>query len=329
MLALGGSSPNDLEANADRRSLGSREVEPPRRRLCPILLASQSNTCESVESRGGLREFVREGHILAPNSKAQLTRTAILSAAEDHFARRGFVATRLEDVAAVVGLKRAALFYHFRDKQSLYDAVIANAFGELAAGLEEAFSGPSPVSVRIERAVEVWVDTIAKRPTIARLILRHAAEAEEHGKQGVFPGAEQLLLTAWSLFEQGRANGELHPVNDDPFHAASAVLGATIFYVSALGSLLPNAHFNPLAPEQVAAHRRDALRTVRMLLGIRPAGPKGRRPASSTSHGADDSGTVAGRDERAVKRQARPGADSGGNKAHGIPRRPRAGRTRS
>jgi TetR/AcrR family transcriptional regulator len=212
--------------------------------------------------------------ILAPIPKAKLTRAAILAAAEAHFARRGFVATRLEDVAAAVGLKRAALFYHFRDKQSLYDAVISEAFAPLVAGLTEAFSAADAPSARIERAVEVWVDTIMNRPTIARLILRHAAEAEDHTPGGMFPGTQQLLVAAWSLFEQGRASGELNPVNDDPFHAASAVLGATIFYVSALSSLLPNAEFNPLAPEQAAAHKRDALRTVRMLLGIRPPGRK-------------------------------------------------------
>jgi hypothetical protein len=131
------------------------------------------------------------------------------------------------------------------------------------------FSAPHPISVRIERAVDVWVDTILMRPTIARLILRHAAEAEEHATKGMFPGVERLVRSAWSLWEQGRASGELRPVGNDPFHAASAVLGATIFYVAALSSLLPNSQFNPLAPEQVAAHKRDALLTVRMLLGIR------------------------------------------------------------
>lgn len=210
-----------------------------------------------------------EALILEPSPKAERTRAAILAAAEDQFAKRGYVATRLEDVAAAVGLKRAALFYHFKDKQSLYEAVIADAFGLLAARLDEAFSAPDPVAVRLERAVEVWVDTIVARPTLARLILRHAAEADEHASQVMFPAVEKLLQKSWSLFEQGRASGELQPVHADPFHAASAVLGTTVFYVAALSRLLPNAAFNPLAPEQVAAHKRDALHTVRLLLGIR------------------------------------------------------------
>ncbi len=68
--------------------------------------------------------------------------------------------------------------------------------------------------------------------------------------------------------QQTELSGEFKAVHEDPFHAASAVIGAAVFYVSALAPLLPNATFNPLAPEQVAAHERDALRTVRVLLGI-------------------------------------------------------------
>ena len=193
------------------------------------------------------------------------------------------MATRLEDVAAAVELKRAALFYHFRDKKSLYEAVVAEAFGSLVSGPPRSVHAARTRSpVRIERAVEVWVDTIVTRPTLARLILRHAAEADDHATGAMFPGVEDFVGAAWSLFEEGRASGELKPVNEDPFHAASAVLGATIFYISALGSLLPNAEFNPLAAEQMIAHKRDALRTVRMLLGIRVSRRKRVRPAPPT-----------------------------------------------
>jgi TetR/AcrR family transcriptional regulator len=206
---------------------------------------------------------------LEASPKAERTRVAILAAAEEQFARGGYVATRLEDIAAAVGLKRAALFYHFRDKQTLYDAVIAVAFSSLVTRLEEAFAAEGSIAVRIERATEIWVDEMIARPTLARLILRHAAEAEEHAAHDIFPGAARLLATAWSLFENGRAKGELNPVHGDPFHAASAVLGSTVFYVLGLSAFLPNADFAVVAPEQVKEHKQNALQTMRLLLGIR------------------------------------------------------------
>ena len=201
-------------------------------------------------------------------AKALRTRAAILTAAERLFAKRGYAATRLEDVADAVGVKRAALFYHFRDKQALYDAVIEEAFGDLVARLETALTAGGPIGPRVEGAVEVWVDAIQARPALARLVLRHAADAEERPAAPLFPAAERLLRIAWALFEEGRRSGELEPLHGDPFHAASALIGATVFYVSALAPLLPLRAFDPLAPEQMAAHKRDALRTARRLLGI-------------------------------------------------------------
>jgi TetR/AcrR family transcriptional regulator len=218
--------------------------------------------------------------VVEPGVRAERTRTAILVAAEQQFARRGFVATRLEDVAAAVDLKRAALFYHFRDKQSLYDAVLADAFGSLASRLHDAFVAAEPIAVRVERAVEAWVDTVLARPTLARLILRHAAEADEHGAQGIFPNASHFMSVGASLFEQARAAGEFKPVYDDPFQVASAVIGATVFYVTALAPLVPGSEQSALTEERGAAHKRDVVRMLRLLLGVTPpsshAGARGK-----------------------------------------------------
>ena len=72
----------------------------------------------------------------------------------------------------------------------------------------------------------------------------------------------------FQLFRAGRESGELNPLNNDPFHAASAILGTTVFYVAAMSALLPN-QFEPLDPDQVASHREEALSSARRLLGIK------------------------------------------------------------
>jgi hypothetical protein len=101
--------------------------------------------------------------------------------------------------------------------------------------------------------------------------------AEDHGTTGLFLGAERLLRLSWSMYGEGCASGELKPVLEDPFHAASSVIGTTVFYVAGFSALLPGADVRPPAPEQAEAHKRDALRKVRLLLGIR-ATPTKRAP---------------------------------------------------
>jgi TetR/AcrR family transcriptional regulator len=200
--------------------------------------------------------------------KAERMRSAILAAAEEQFARGGYAATRLDDVAESMGMTGTALLYYFRDKGALYDAMMENAFGALASRVGEVLSADATVAERIERAVEVWIDTIVERPALARLILRHIADSEQHPNRSVYSASDAFLRLAFALFEHGKRTGELNPIHDHPYHAASAIIGSTIFYASALAQIVPAGDFDPLSAAQVAAHKRDAVLTTRRYLGI-------------------------------------------------------------
>ena len=208
--------------------------------------------------------------VIEPNgAKAERTRARILAAAETLFSKQGYAATRLEDVADALKLTRAALFYYYRDKQALYDAMLDNAFGSLAQQLNDVLAADKKgIAERIELAVDAWVNAIAARPTLAGLILRFVADGAEQPAHSLFSENDRIPMKFWSLFQQGRKTGELKPLHDDPFHAASAVIGTTVFYVSALAALVPHGRFRPLDPKQIAAHKREALHATRRLLGI-------------------------------------------------------------
>lgn len=201
-------------------------------------------------------------------AKAERTRATILSAAEDLFSRQGYAATRLEDVADVVGVKRAALFYYYRDKQTLYDAMLLDAFGSLSRRLNEIVLADRSVAERIELAAGAWVDAIVARPTLARLILRLVADGTAPATHGVFLDDNKLAMQFLALFQQGCRNGDLKPLHDNPFHAASAVVGTTVFFVAALAALVPQGRFEPLGPGQVAAHKQEVLFALRRSLGM-------------------------------------------------------------
>ena len=206
-----------------------------------------------------------EDYIVA---KGERKRAVILNAAERLFATQGFAATRLEDVAEEVGLTRAALFYHFRDKQQLYDAMIIEAFAPLNDKLKTILARTDDsIAKRVESALDAWVDALVSRPTLARLILRFVADGVEP-LQRIFFDEDQVPEKFLALFEEGRRTGELKPLHDDPFHSASAAIGTTVFYVGALSTLLPHGHFQPLDPDHVTAHKQETQHTIRRLLGI-------------------------------------------------------------
>lgn len=59
------------------------------------------------------------------NADGQRTRQAILDAALDLFAQKGYFGTSLRDVASAVGVRESALYNYFKSKDALFDALIA------------------------------------------------------------------------------------------------------------------------------------------------------------------------------------------------------------
>src|SRR5574338_885355 len=87
------------------------------------------------------------------------TRAQIVAAAERHFAERGFEATRLDDIAADVGIRPAAIFYHFGDKQELHAAVL----DEILKGAIGTLPSDGSIAERLQASLTGWVDYGAQR----------------------------------------------------------------------------------------------------------------------------------------------------------------------
>lgn len=61
-------------------------------------------------------------------SRVAVTRDRILSVARDLFAEQGFAGTSVRDIAAALGVTKAALYYHFTSKDEILDAMMTPTF---------------------------------------------------------------------------------------------------------------------------------------------------------------------------------------------------------
>ncbi len=94
-------------------------------------------------------------------------REQILEAATEAFARTGFRATSLDDIAVAAGVSRPILYRHFDSKAELYRGVLDRARLRLAA----AVGGPDFT----EASIDALLAAAAKDPSGFRLLFRHAA----------------------------------------------------------------------------------------------------------------------------------------------------------
>jgi TetR/AcrR family transcriptional regulator len=200
---------------------------------------------------------------VARRSSGLETRAEILAAAERHFAEVGFEAARLEDIAADVGIRRAAIFYHFGDKQELYTAVLDEVF----RGAMAAAPTTGSAAERLEASLTGWIEYVASRPTVARLILREAASAKPAVFSAFVRAGSAPVTWFRKVIDEGVASGELRPLTD-PHRFVSLMGATTVFHFAAMPWLTFDVPFDPWSRAELAKHKREIVLLARVMLGI-------------------------------------------------------------
>src|SRR5262249_37092644 len=127
----------------------------------------------------GASEARRAVRIAGPGKTRGVdTRRATLRAAEEVFARLGYAGARMDDVAELVGIRRASLVRYFRDKPTLYGALLDDLFGDLLGRYEAAMATPGTFVERFLRTTEVWANHVEDRPALLRIVLWEIAAAD-------------------------------------------------------------------------------------------------------------------------------------------------------
>lgn len=106
-------------------------------------------------------------------NKGQRTANRILDAAEDLFARWGFGATSLRDIAVQAGIQQPGLYKHFAGKEDLYRQVHERALKPLFDLMQDILDGPDDMP-GLAALTGRMTDLLALHPNIAGLLIRAA-----------------------------------------------------------------------------------------------------------------------------------------------------------
>lgn len=161
------------------------------------------------------------------------TRERMLDVAEVLFQSRGFAGVTVEDITAVLGVKKPNLYNHFRDKNDLYVAVRQRRLNNLAADLTVALAGGRAFRERLEAAVAA----LLKNPFFLSALVNRDSESFLSGEARdlLFARAFGTVYEPLTrLLNEGAAQGEL-PLSRDktPFAYESLIALVAHFGASA------------------------------------------------------------------------------------------------
>jgi AcrR family transcriptional regulator len=216
----------------------------------------------SARRRGAKRAGRAAGRRGTRAARRDERRAAILAAALEEFAARGFAATRLDDVARRAGVAKGTIYLHFRDKESLFQELVRAMLSPLVGTIEATALRDLPIRAVIETIVDVFVNEIygTRRKDVIRLIITEGSRFPKLAEVYYREVIARVLPVMRARLTLAVERGELP---DDALARFPQLLVAP-----ALVAIIWNALFGRMAPLDV----RELMRAhLDVLFGVRSA----------------------------------------------------------
>jgi AcrR family transcriptional regulator len=154
----------------------------------------------------------------------------VLDAALEIFARNGFAATRMDDIAKAAGLSKAAIYLYFASKEDVFKALIETRIVSLRTQIASVGNAmiDDPVA-GLRHVVRLWAasNTDGRMIAIPRIILAESARFPELADYYHRVVITQMQAILFQLLEAGIAKGLFR--NIEPKIAARALVAPMMF----------------------------------------------------------------------------------------------------
>ena len=190
------------------------------------------------------------------------TRAALLQAARELFAEKGYAGTGTEEIVARARVTRGALYHHFRDKPGLFAAVMEAVAADLAQQLvarqlSGTAAGTTGARDQLREGFQAFLDACTGSD-FQRIVLVDGPAVLGHGAWSDLVEQYGLgLLRTW--LQRAIDDGQVDPLPVDPLaRLLAALIGEASLYIARAGD--------------PARARREAGATIdRILIGLRPS----------------------------------------------------------
>jgi TetR/AcrR family transcriptional regulator, biofilm operon repressor len=124
-----------------------------------------------------------------PNAEGRHTRLAILEAALDLFAEKGYFGTSLRDISKTVGVRGSALYNYFSSKEALFEALLVASHAEKSDRLYAVLGEPITDLRRVlEQFATLALDTFCepRQQKLFRILMSDGVRLAREGRVNLF-----------------------------------------------------------------------------------------------------------------------------------------------
>ncbi|MBW1906679.1 MAG: TetR/AcrR family transcriptional regulator, partial [Deltaproteobacteria bacterium] len=169
-------------------------------------------------------------------------RDRILKAAIKVFAKNGFYATRVSEIAKTAGVADGTIYLYFKNKDDVLITIFEEGIGRLLTILREVAESDEPFERRITRIIELQLGLLEEQRDLAEVITVNLRQSSRLLKQYAAPLFMQYIDVIAGVVREGQEEGAFRP-DLNPRVVARSLFGAidAILLTWALGEGDPQA----------------------------------------------------------------------------------------
>ncbi len=141
------------------------------------------------------------------------------------FARKGFHATRVSEVAKAAGVADGTIYLYFKSKDALLVSLFENRVERLLSFLEKELPRAESASQKLKRIVEVQLGLLEGERDLAEVVTVILRQSTKLMKEYAAPKFTSYLDAIAGVIAEGQAAGEIRQ-DVSPHLAARAIFGA-------------------------------------------------------------------------------------------------------
>jgi TetR/AcrR family fatty acid metabolism transcriptional regulator len=139
------------------------------------------------------------------------------------FARKGFHAARVGDIAEEAGVAHGLLYHYFRSKEDVLETIFRETWAVLVAETTRIETCGAPLREQIRRFATIFFGSWLMTPSLVRVMIREVARSPEVNNR--VDELRDVLLGLTRMLEAARDRGELR-ADVDPRLATWVLYGA-------------------------------------------------------------------------------------------------------
>ncbi|HEX3473389.1 MAG TPA: TetR/AcrR family transcriptional regulator [Kofleriaceae bacterium] len=148
-------------------------------------------------------------------------RERILIAAERIFARHGFFAARVSEIAREAGVADGTIYLYFKSKDDLLISWFEDRMKQVNDKLRQAIAGKPPAE-QLRAFIQAYLQLVSDEPTAAEVLTIELRQSSKFMKEYDNPQFADFLRMLGGIIADGQARGELDAAV--PSHIAARMI---------------------------------------------------------------------------------------------------------